>query len=455
MVADLSVAVVDQAVLSLLDESTRDGMNVFWYERALGVRTASSLGVSIDRGNEAFDEATEGDEGFGNSAAEQKSPTAEITEPAAVAFESAEESTADAGGPRVRSNFQNTALWIGQLTTDEDGQASFELKLPDNATTWRARARAVTAETQVGEGESDLLVTQPLLVRPALPRFLRVGDEVSLRTLVRNGTAEARDVRVMIEVEGVLLLDEGIHTVRVEAGESIVAAWPARVLEDGTATVTFSATTEGYGDAVELSLPVYLDVTPETTATGGVVEDAVAVEAVYLPDYVITGSGSLELSLQASLVGALDQELPFFEPYRWESNVRVASRIVATVAVQRASANGLTEAQESQLRADIDTLITYQNGDGGWGWCRSCYWTDLLGHRLGLDRPRRGQGCGLYRSRLQELLLRVPDPGLPEPPDRCRAPGEPERARLPPLRPHPRPERGGHADNQHWVGGAA
>ena len=32
--------------------------------------------------------------------------------------------------PRVRSEFQNTALWIGQLTTDEDGKASFELQLP-------------------------------------------------------------------------------------------------------------------------------------------------------------------------------------------------------------------------------------------------------------------------------------------------------------------------------------
>ena len=41
----------------------------------------------------------------------------------------------------------------------------------DNATTWRTRARAVTAATQVGEGDSELLVTQPLLVRPALPRF--------------------------------------------------------------------------------------------------------------------------------------------------------------------------------------------------------------------------------------------------------------------------------------------
>ena len=156
-----------------------------------------------------------------------------------------------------------------------------------------------------------------------------------------------------------------------------MAAWPARALEAGTATVTFSATTTGYGDAVERSIPVHLDVTPETTATGGVVEDNAVIESVYLPDYVITGSGSLELSLQASLVGALDEELPFFEPYRWESNVRIASRIIATVAVQRASASGLTEGQEAQLRKDIDTLVRYQMYDGGWAWCGSCSRTDL------------------------------------------------------------------------------
>ena len=112
-----------------------------------------------------------------------------------VAFgESATGESAESGeSARIRKDFENTADWR-QLTTDEEGRASFELTLPDNATTWRARARAVTAEPQVGQGESELLVTQPLLVRRALPRFLRVGDEVTLRTLVRNGTDEAREV---------------------------------------------------------------------------------------------------------------------------------------------------------------------------------------------------------------------------------------------------------------------
>ena len=395
--ADVSVAIVDQAVLSLRAESARDGMTAFWFERALGVRTASSLAVSIDRQNEAFDEVVEGEKGAGDDEADGEVAEQAAMEMAdddmadtAVSEQAAEAAPADSfallrvaedGGeePQVRSNFQNTALWIGRLVTDADGRASFELELPDNATTWRAQARAVTAETLVGQGESELLVTQPLLVRPALPRFLRVGDEVSLRTLVRNGTDEAREVTVTIAAEGVLIDGDGVATMRLKPGESAIFSWPARALQEGTATVRFTATaTGGYGDAVELSLPVHLDVTPETTATGGVVEDVARMEAVYLPEYVIAGQGSLELSLQASLVGALDEELAhFWPPYHWESNVSIASRIIATIAVQRASAGDLTDGQERQLKKDIDRLLEAQMYDGGWAWCRSCYRTDL------------------------------------------------------------------------------
>ena len=117
--------------------------------------------------------------------------------------------------------------------------------------------------------------------------------------------------------------------------------------------------------------------TPETTATGGVVDDSPVIEALFLPDYVITGQGSLEISLRGSLVGALDEELRAFRPYTWESNERIASRVVATVAVSRASPNGLTEAQESQLRTDIESLAGAQNYDGGWAWCRECSGTNI------------------------------------------------------------------------------
>ena len=377
--ADVSVAIVDKAVLALALERGPDGMEAFWSERALGVHTASSLSVQVDRWNETYREAEVGEEGDGDRAASQRAEVAESggVTAAAMADEDAasvaSDSAAAGSAPLVRSDFRNTALWVGQLTTDEDGSASFELHLPDNTTTWRALARATTTATQAGEGESELLVTQPLIVRPALPRFLRVGDHVTLRTLVRNGTGEAREVTVTIEAEGVTLENTDARSATIEPGDSAIFAWPAQATAEGTAVVRFRAdATGGYADAVEISLPVHLDVTPETTATGGVVEDAPRVEAVYLPDYVITGSGGLEIGLHGSLVGALDEELSHFEPYRYESVVRVASRVVAAVAVQRATPGGLDDAQRAQLNADVQQLLREQHYWGGWGWCRSC-----------------------------------------------------------------------------------
>ena len=349
--ADVSVAVVDEAVLSLLEESGPDGMETFWSERALGVRTAWTRAPTERQSGEMADAA----------------PAAAVAEPRAA------EGGVEGPGIGVRSDFRNTALWLGQLRTDASGRASFELELPDNATTWRALARAATAGTEVGEGESELLVTQPLLVRPALPRFLRVGDEVTLRTLVRNGTEQPLDLTVAIEARGVVLAEQAARSVRAEPGDSVVVSWPARAVSAGEARVRFEATAPGVrSDAVELTLPVHLDVTPETTATGGVVEQGAALEALYLPGYALTDHGSLEISLQGSLVGDLDEELSAFEPHPWESNVRVASRLVATLAAERAGAGAPDAAQESRLRADIDRLVRAQHFDGGWGWCGEC-----------------------------------------------------------------------------------
>lgn len=54
--AELSVAVVDKALLSLADERGPTGLRAFWFERGLGVATASSLAVSIDRANDVIAE---------------------------------------------------------------------------------------------------------------------------------------------------------------------------------------------------------------------------------------------------------------------------------------------------------------------------------------------------------------------------------------------------------------
>ena len=347
--AELSVAIVDAAVLSLTEQVGPDGLRAFWFERGLGVLTASSLAVSVDRLNDVTREADVGLKGGGG------------------------DEGGVLGGARLRENFRNTALWEGQLVTDANGSASFDVMMPDNLTTWRAQARAVSGDTMVGEGTSELLVTQPLLLRPALPRFLRVGDATTLRLLVRNGTTRETSVDVVIEADGVEVEGPLERLTTVVADSSVLLEWPATVHEDGTARVTFRASSSaGNVDAMVTELPIHLDVTPETTATGGVVRDAPAVEAIFLPAFTIAGRGGLEVSVQASLVGALDDELSHFKPQRLEYVEPKASRIVATLGAARARRAEREAVQQPQMRADIAFLIATQRSDGGWGWCRLC-----------------------------------------------------------------------------------
>ena len=339
--AELSVAIVDAAVLSLAEEVGPDGLRAFWFQRGLNVRTGSSLSVSVDRLNDLTREADTGLKG--------------------------------GGGARLRQNFQNTALWEGQLVTDSTGRATFEAVMPDNLTTWRAQARAVSGDTMVGEGTSELLVTQPLLLRPALPRFLRVGDSSTLRLLVRNGTTQSTSVDVVMEAEGVQIQGELERSGNVAADSSILFEWPAQVTEEGTARITFRASSDdGSEDAVLIEIPIYLDVTPETTATGGVVSDSPMVEAIFLPEFAITDKGGLEVSVQASLVGALDDELRHFSQRALEYVEPKASRLIATLGAARARGTEAEIVASPQVRADIAFLIATQRSDGGWAWCRLC-----------------------------------------------------------------------------------
>lgn len=369
--AEVTVAVVDQAVLSLLDDSGPHGLEAFWSRRFLGVLTASSLSVSNERDVPAYEDAG------------LRSPLYWVDEDGIEEDEM--RYPASGGGelpparpPVLRSDFRNTAIWIERLQTDEHGRAGFELKLPDNTTTWNARARAVTAETQVGEAENALTVTKALLVRHALPRFLRVGDEVAVRALLTNRSADAIQLSVAIEAEGLGLDEAQPRQVWIGAAGTEVVSWTARALMPGAATIRFIASAAGRdGDAVEHTIPIHPALTPETTATGGVVEDSPVLEALYLPEFALTEFGSLEVSLQASLAGTLDAELDYLRPRPRESYARIASRVVALTAVLRASASGLSDADRLQLGADLRTLVRGQLHDGGWPWCRSCSATNL------------------------------------------------------------------------------
>ncbi|MCC6237645.1 MAG: Ig-like domain-containing protein [Dehalococcoidia bacterium] len=340
--AELSVAVVDKAVILLAEERGPNGLRAFWFERPLRVSTASSLAVSIDRSNDTFRAlfgGPKGGDGFSDDG--------------------------------TRSEFKNTAFWEAQVVTDDNGEATVDVPLPDNVTTWRLQARAVAEGTRVGEAVHELLTTRAVIARPALPRFVRAGDSLVLRMLVRNGTNNPSEAIATIEAEGVELADAGPRQVSVPAQGSVFAEWTAKVPEglEREASVTFTATTpDGLRDAVRIRIPIHEALTPETTATGGVVEGESALEAVYLPTFAILTDGRLELSLSATSVPDLSAEMFRFERSTYDGALDYLTRLEASLAVHR---QGRSD-ESARIRSDIAGLLSFVDPSGGFRPCAIC-----------------------------------------------------------------------------------
>jgi uncharacterized protein YfaS (alpha-2-macroglobulin family) len=348
--SELSVAVVDSAVLSLAEERGPNGLAAFWFERGLSVSTTTSMAVSVDRWNDVIAEAPK--QGKGG---------------------------AGLVGAQPRQDFRNTAYWSAQVVTNDDGTATVDVKMPDTLTTWRTQVRAISGDIMVGEATNELVSTKPLLVRPALPRMLRVGDEAELRTLVRNATKADSEVRVTVETQNVTVTGGRTKTVRIRPNESVAVSWPATVEAEGTASITFTATgTGGLEDSAQVELPVLLDVTPETMSTGGIVAREGALEAVYLPPFANTTHGRLAVSVQSALVGSMADELEHLKPMLYEGAERVASRLIGTIGVRRAerSAGGAASSYDGAITRDLAGLVGRQRPDGGWAWCDTLCQTD-------------------------------------------------------------------------------
>jgi alpha-2-macroglobulin len=341
--AEVSLALVDAAVLALVDDQSVDPVLAFWNRRALRVRTGGSQSISIDRLNEAVASGNKGG-GGGNEAGS-------------------------------RTQFQDTAFWAPSVHTDPTtGEAQVAVTLPDNLTTWRLVARAVTRETRLGAASTDVVSAKPLLLRPVVPRFLTAGDQVRLGAVVHNTTAEPLRVRVS--------LDGAAQTVDLAADGQQRVDWPMSVERGATQServLRFEALAADAGlrDAVEIYLPVEAWGSRSTVATAGQVSGGDVSEVVDLPDFAERDRGELDVLVAPSLAGALSYSLAYVEGFPYECLEQTVSRFLPRLSLYRAmSTAGLGDPLNlghelpGLVMRSIQRMYAYQHPDGGWGWWR-------------------------------------------------------------------------------------
>jgi uncharacterized protein YfaS (alpha-2-macroglobulin family) len=354
--AQLSLALVDKALLALLPDAGPGIEQTFWATRGLGVQTGVTLVASLNRVDEAQRRGAKGGGGGGEAAMAQ--------------FD-------------VRSDFRDLAFWQADAETGPDGKLEVQVTLPDNLTTWQLRGVAATGETQVADETHDLLVTKPLLIRPVLPRFVVHNDRFRVGAIVQNNTGADQTVTLTFALAGLTpqgdtsyrleIPDGGLARVDLPVQVEDIDPTSRLVMED--VTVQIATVAGGHNDAVEIKLPVRRYSSPETVATAGIVTaDEPRYEAITLPDRYDPTQGDLSVRIEPSLAAGMSASLDYLEHFPYECTEQTVSRFLPNIFTAQALANlGLDRPElraklDEQLPLGLQRLYTRQNPDGGWGW---------------------------------------------------------------------------------------
>jgi uncharacterized protein YfaS (alpha-2-macroglobulin family) len=163
----------------------------------------------------------------------------------------------------VRKEFRTLAFWQGSLKTGTDGKVTFEFTAPDNLTTYRIVAVGQTKANQFGgDSTQTVKISKPLLIDPALPRFLRDGDEVELRAITRENFIDNDEITVRCVTDANLkLLGVDSATLSAHRDAPTVFRFKAKVADVNLVStkVRFEAVSKSNNkmtDAVEITLPV-------------------------------------------------------------------------------------------------------------------------------------------------------------------------------------------------------
>lgn len=121
------------------------------------------------------------------------------------AEESIAEDSAGSDAPKqdnfdYRTSETLQAFWRPDINIGADGTATISFDVPDAIGAWNFRATAWTLDCRAADMSAILTASKPVMVQPAMPRFLRRGDKARVLATVYNNTDSILVVSTLVEI---------------------------------------------------------------------------------------------------------------------------------------------------------------------------------------------------------------------------------------------------------------
>jgi len=270
----------------------------------------------------------------------------------------------DQGAARVRKDFRATAVFEPGLVTGADGTVTLRFRLPDQLTTFRTTAVAVKDDL-FGLSEDEILVQNPINVRPALPRRMRVGDEAEAGVVLTNLDERRRSVTVSLESELLQIKDREEKRVSIPPGGSREVTFKLSAASPGEAALSFSIDSEVLRERLELSLAVDRSVVWEAATIVGQTERSVQEGLVVPQSFLGDPEEGLQISLDSTLASSLIEAIHFLEIYPYDCLEQRTSKLFAYILYDWLLENS------GRIESELEALPPYQTEDGGFS-----FWQD-------------------------------------------------------------------------------
>ncbi len=271
-----------------------------------------------------------------------------------------------------RRDFPDTAFWLPDLTTNEQGVARVQFRLPDSLTEWRLTVNGHTARTQVGYAKASIKASKDLMVRLRLPMWLVEGDRAELSAIVSNETDQPHTVQVVLQTPNQQLPTR----VNVPARGSQVVRWNYEAKTPGNQVFTVSARAENapLSDSELRTLLVKPAIWYRTTSSTRLVQGEQTFTFRVVPDTRLEQS-RLELYAYPSLDQLLEEPVDYLLNYEHLCAEQTTSRFLPALLWLRAQeAEGVEVPQEKRekilrsVQLGIQQLRELRSYDGGWTW---------------------------------------------------------------------------------------
>ncbi len=310
---------------------------------------------------------------------------------------------------QVRSDFRSTILWLPDVMTDLNGNATVKVKYPDSLTTWVTTARLATAGNQFGIGNASTRTKQPLIVRLEAPRFFVVGDQVTVSAVINNNTDQAMRVASSLTAEGLtvsgLVIDgkpvKGEQSaVEVKPGSEARVDWLVAVTEAREAKLKVEARAldgSKYADAMEKTFRVYEHGVEKFVSRSGKMRGSSVAITLDIPKARRAETTGLSVQIAPSMATTMLDALPYLIDYPYGCTEQTMSRFLPAAitaktlrdlglkpetAMERVFGGietdtaiathpkGQRDLKELDriTRQSLDRLYNFQHADGGWGW---------------------------------------------------------------------------------------